>query len=177
MACSSTPSASSFLSFSLSITGKSFSDKELNVVHKEWEADEKWSSGVRFWKMSKWMKLSVMRARLMHYVEDRIARFSVPLIDWPQINYLKVYAGAISTSYQEITCILLQNTSFKGITCFLLNKNDEWLMRRPWHNEICTILMSRRSKFKSEKRFYSVVLLSVGIRQTHREQLALNTPL
>jgi len=31
----------------------------------------------------------------MHYAEDRIARFGVPLIDQSRINYLKVYAGAM----------------------------------------------------------------------------------
>lgn len=41
------------------------------------------------------MKLSVTSARLMHYAKDRIARFDVPLIDQPRIDYLKVYAGAM----------------------------------------------------------------------------------
>lgn len=41
------------------------------------------------------MKLSVTRARLMHYAEDRIARFGLPLIDRPRIDYLRAYAGAM----------------------------------------------------------------------------------
>lgn len=93
MARFSTLSVSFFLSSS--VTGKSFGDKERNVAHKGWEENEKWSGGVRLWKTSRWMKLSVTRAQLMHYAEDRIARFGVPLIDRPRIDYLKVYAGGL----------------------------------------------------------------------------------
>lgn len=42
-----------------------------------------------------WMKLSVTRARLMHYTEGRIARFSLPLIDRLRIYYLKMYVGGL----------------------------------------------------------------------------------
>jgi len=41
---------------------------------------------------TRWMKLSVTRARLMHYAEGRIARFGAPLIDRPRIGYLEISA-------------------------------------------------------------------------------------
>ena len=71
----STPLASFFLSFS--VTGKSFGDKERNDAHKGREVDERQSGDVRLWKTLRWIKLSVTRARLMHYAKVRIARFGV----------------------------------------------------------------------------------------------------
>lgn len=85
----------------------------------------------------------------MHYAEGRIARFDVPLIDRPRINYLKVYVDAMMYRVHHSTEL---HALFR--------------IERKWQYRIRRAIRIRIEKFS----YYSIMRLSLCINRLVRKE-------